>query len=173
MASKGTGAINLATNASPTNIQFVAEHVASATNYIAAAGSNGATPTLKSAGADTNINLRMQSKGTGFFFLATNSGAQIQLDVEHTASAVNNIRITGGATGSPGVVTASAVGSDTNIDFRIIAKGSGTLKTNSIAANGTVATVLTSLGPTGAQTTVQEWLAIKNNSGVQRYIPMF
>jgi hypothetical protein len=42
-----------------------------------------------------------------------------------------------------------------------------------IAANGSVATVLGSLGPVGSHTAVQEWIAIKNASGVTRYIPAF
>ncbi len=41
------------------------------------------------------------------------------------------------------------------------------------AANGSVATTMTSLGPTGSHTTVQEWLAVKNASGVVRYIPAY
>lgn len=44
---------------------------------------------------------------------------------------------------------------------------------NSFSANGSVATSITSVGPTGANTTVQEWLTIKNASGVTRYIPCF
>lgn len=43
----------------------------------------------------------------------------------------------------------------------------------SLIANGAVATVLGSLGPTGASTTVQEWLKVRNASSVVRYIPMF
>ena len=42
-----------------------------------------------------------------------------------------------------------------------------------IAANGSVATVLGGLGPAGSHTAVQEWIAIKNASGVTRYIPAF
>lgn len=56
------------------------------------------------------------------------------------------------------------------------AVGSGNLKilgTSSWTANGTVATTLTSVGPTGANTTVQEWLTIKNAAGTTRYIPCF
>ena len=45
--------------------------------------------------------------------------------------------------------------------------------TGCTAANGSVATVLGSLGPAGSHTTVQEWIAIKNASGVTRYIPAF
>src|ERR1700753_3063408 len=39
------------------------------------------------------------------------------------------------------------------------------------AANGSVATVLGSLGPTGSHTTVQEWLQFTDSSGVVRYVP--
>ena len=42
-----------------------------------------------------------------------------------------------------------------------------------IAANDSVATALSSVGPVGSHTTVQEWLAVKNPSGTVRYIPMF
>jgi hypothetical protein len=48
------------------------------------------------------------------------------------------------------------------------------LATASRAANGAVATVLGSLGPTGSHTTVQEWLTVDSSAGgVQRWIPMF
>ena len=51
----------------------------------------------------------------------------------------------------------------------------GTVQVGSgcIAANGSVATVLGSVGPVGSHTTVQEWFAIKNASGVTRYIAAF
>jgi hypothetical protein len=41
------------------------------------------------------------------------------------------------------------------------------------SANGTVATVLGSIGPTGSHTTVQEWLTIVMPGGATRYIPCF
>lgn len=51
---------------------------------------------------------------------------------------------------------------------------SGTIKlSNAFATNGSVATVLTSLGPTGSHTTVQEWLTFTDGNGVVRYIPAF
>lgn len=43
---------------------------------------------------------------------------------------------------------------------------------NSSTANGTVATVLGSVGPTGAHTTVQEWLTLRVGANT-RYIPCF
>lgn len=44
---------------------------------------------------------------------------------------------------------------------------------SSIAANGVVATTVTSLGPTGSHTTIQEWLLVKNTAGTSRWIPMY
>jgi len=41
------------------------------------------------------------------------------------------------------------------------------------SANGGVATVLGSIGPAGASTTVQTWLTIKDSGGNTRYIPCF
>jgi hypothetical protein len=40
-------------------------------------------------------------------------------------------------------------------------------------ANATTATVMTSLGPAGASTTIAEWLTIQNASGTVRYIPCY
>lgn len=48
----------------------------------------------------------------------------------------------------------------------------GTINTNQTTANGTVATAMSSLGPTGSHTTIQEWLTITIN-GTTRYIPCF
>jgi hypothetical protein len=46
----------------------------------------------------------------------------------------------------------------------------GSIGTNT--PNGSVATVLGSVGPTGSHTTVQEWLVV-SIGGNTRYIPMF
>lgn len=40
-------------------------------------------------------------------------------------------------------------------------------------ANGTVATAMSSLGPTGSHTTIQKWLTIVDNGGTTGYIPVF
>lgn len=42
-----------------------------------------------------------------------------------------------------------------------------------MTANGSVATAMSSLGPAGSHTTIQEWLTVTNASGVIRYIPAF
>ena len=48
----------------------------------------------------------------------------------------------------------------------------GLPRVDSTTANGSVATVLGSVGPTGSNTTVQEWLTLDIN-GTTRYIPCF
>lgn len=45
--------------------------------------------------------------------------------------------------------------------------------TGAWSANGSIATALSSVGPTGSHTTVQEWFTVTNASGVVRYIPAF
>lgn len=47
------------------------------------------------------------------------------------------------------------------------------LSATHFTANGSVATTITSLGPTGANTTIQEWLTVKNAGGTTRYIPCY
>jgi len=61
-------------------------------------------------------------------------------------------------------------------DTPLLRGAAGVFKVGSAAsfsANATTATVLGSLGPAGANTTVQEWFTIQNSSGVTRYIPAF
>lgn len=41
------------------------------------------------------------------------------------------------------------------------------------AGNGTTATTMTSLGPTGSHTTVQEWLVVFDKNGFARFIPAY
>lgn len=86
----------------------------------------------------------------------------------------NRLRVTDAATG--GAPALSAIGTDTDVDLILAPQGAGLLQASNSAswsANGSVATALSSIGPTGAHTTVQEWFTVKNASGVTRYIPAF
>lgn len=44
---------------------------------------------------------------------------------------------------------------------------------NTWAANGTIGTTMTSLGPQGSHTTVQEWLVVFDTNGFMRFIPAY
>lgn len=84
------------------------------------------------------------------------------------------INVTGG--GACNLQSGGATGVSITTVGVTIGAGSVTLKfgsTGMFSANGAVATSLTGIGPTGASTTVQEWLTVKNASGVTRYIPCF
>jgi hypothetical protein len=87
------------------------------------------------AGSATNAGFTFTSKGTSAVDFYTNSYAQLQLKVSHTASAVNYVQVTGSATGAN--PTISAQGSDTNINFSVQSKGSSTinLQNDATAAN--------------------------------------
>jgi len=101
--------------------------VASAVNYWNFQGSATAgSPSLSAQGSDTNISLYYLSKGIGSHVFTTTSGANIQLLVSNTTSAVNYLQISGGVTTAAPVIVAT--GSDTNIDIALTPKGTGVLK---------------------------------------------
>jgi hypothetical protein len=68
----------------------------------------------------------LSTKGTGSYLFATNNVTSTQFSVAHTASAVNYLTATGGATGNSAKLNAS--GSDTNIDLALTPKGTGLLR---------------------------------------------
>lgn len=92
-----------------------------------------------------------------------------------TTSSVNYPFVQGGIAGS-NAATIGALGGDTNVDLGIFCAGSGSLKfvgASMIAANGSVATAMSSVGPVGSHASIQEWGVIKNAFGVSRYIALF
>ena len=147
--------------------------VASAVNYFtmsaaATAGAIGITAT----GSDTNIGITIAAKGSGGIVFFSNGQAAIS--VSNPASAVNYLLIQGNTTGEPPAIFAA--GSDTNVNLAFVPQGTGKIEiagSGSFSANSTTATVLGSLGPAGAHTTVQTWLTIVDNGGTTRYIPCF
>jgi hypothetical protein len=118
-----------------------------------------------------NLNIDM---GTTPGNLTLVDGPSILFQIAPTASSVNFMQITSATTSHPVVI--AATGSDTDVSLDIFCKGAGLVKFNGAAhftANGSVATTMTSLGPTGSHTTVQEWLTILDATGVVRYIPCY
>jgi hypothetical protein len=101
-------------------------------NYLEVLGNiTGSSPSILSSGSDTNLNMFFVSKGTGSFDYFTGgtggtSGVVRQFRIAHTASAVNYLQVTGGATGVAPAM--STVGTDTNIDLALTPKGTGVLR---------------------------------------------
>jgi hypothetical protein len=103
-------------------------HAASAVNYVTVtSAATGGTPFIRSNGTDSNISLSISATGTGAVVLRTNSNATTQLQVTHTASAVNNAQITGATTGNAPQFAVG--GSDTDIDLYLAPKGTGLVRT--------------------------------------------
>ena len=102
LISAGTGPVNFYTNNS--TLQFRVSHTASAVNYIVATGNvTGGAPYFIAGGSDTNVSMLFASKGTGVLQFVTAGGTE-QFRVTHTASAVNWVSVTGGATGVPAYI---------------------------------------------------------------------
>lgn len=129
------------------------------------------------AGLITSVNTGSNANSLTF----TNDGLQIAgadgsavAFFNPLASGANWLTFGGNATGVAPYI--AATGSDTNVDLELLTQGSGLVKfgsSSNFAANGSVATTLTSLGPTGSHTTVQKWLAVKDSAGATFYIPLF
>lgn len=120
-----------------TNIAPVSEVVATTISTSpAGSGSNLTGTTFAADGTDTNIGLNITPKGTGRttitnltstsprFVTSINdtNGNEVFL-ITATASAVNEVNVTNGATGTGPTLAAS--GGDTNINLRLAPKGTG------------------------------------------------
>jgi hypothetical protein len=138
-AAKGTGDHVFRTNTyggAPT--QFIVAHTASAVNYLQVTGAaTTAAPLLLTVGSDTNINLFVSTKGNGAHYFQTSSSGANQFVIAHTASTVNVLQVTGGATGvAPSM---AAAGSDANIDLALTSKGTGRVRFGTLTATSDVA----------------------------------
>ena len=77
-----------------------------------------------------NVSLAHGSYPSAAIDTLTDSNGNPFIKVSPTASAVDGVTVTNGATGSPATVTISATGSDTNINLNLVSKGSGTVQCN-------------------------------------------
>ena len=100
-----------------------------AVNYFQVSGKPTGNPVYVSArGADTDISLYIQGKGTGKVLMNNDNG--VGFSVTTAASSVNRIEVSGSATGSaPSIASA---GSDTNISLNLMPKGTGTVQANGV-----------------------------------------
>ena len=106
--------------------QFAVVDNATPTSYPYISGGNGAGG-IGVLGA-TNSGLFISARGTSAVTLQTNNFSQTQLNVAHTASAVNYVQVTGNTTTLfPNI---SAQGSDSNIGLTFASKGSQSLRFN-------------------------------------------
>lgn len=117
---KGTGGHTFSTGGGQ---QFTISHTASAVDYLQATGNSGGFPSLSAQGASTNVSIVYGTKGTGTHNFTTGGLSFNQFVIAHTASAVNQLTITGSTTGAPIIIQAQ--GSDTNVNLAYAPKGTG------------------------------------------------
>jgi hypothetical protein len=123
--SKGTGAHNFASAGAAGTLQMAVSHTASAVNYVQVTGAaTTGQPTISAQGSDTNIGLRLQTKGDSTVYAVTNS--VVAFDAYAPASSVNWLRLRGNTTGIGGAL--EAFGSDANVDVILSAKGTGAVR---------------------------------------------
>lgn len=127
---KGTSAHAFYTNAAQIQLQVV--HTASAVDYLTITGSASGLPLIQAAGASTDASILLAAKGAGGIAFITNTSLT-QVQVNHTASAVNYLALSGNVTGGP--PTINAQGTDTNIDLFLGAKGTGVIRFGSYTAS--------------------------------------
>jgi hypothetical protein len=126
LTTKGTGSHNLNTgNGTAFRVSDLSGTIVAALGVFAGSSSQNSVY-LVPYGSVTNGNMIIAAKGSQFVGIGTNtnnnSNATEQMRVTHTASAVNYVQVTGAATGND--PTLSVQGSDTNINFAFVSKGS-------------------------------------------------
>ena len=132
-------------------------------------GGAAATVQLGQASAASPVNQTLQAQGS-------RSGTDSNVGGANFTIQSGNGTGTGTASSlifNTPVLAASGSGAQTQTMTLTLVAGVVQFGANGLTANSTTATVLGSVGPSGANTTVQEWLTVKGTSGTTRYIPCF
>jgi hypothetical protein len=147
---RSIGANLLLNSVSGTQLQATDLGGASSIVWWGFTGSSSSTGALvqRAAGGGTNTSLEFVAKGSGSIQFATNNTiANIQLQVANTASAVNYVQVTGGATTVRPRI--DFTGSDTNVGGAFVAKGSGAFL---FASDANASTIQFFISRTGSAT---------------------
>ncbi len=90
-------------------------------------GATGTAPTIVTGGtsADTNIGITVAGKGTGPVLLGGTTTTLAGVQIAQTASRVNDLLVTPGATGTSVILSANSAGADANAGVTMTTKGSG------------------------------------------------
>jgi len=98
----------------------------------------GTIPTINAGGtnADSNLGLAVAGSGTGTLLLGGNTTTLAGLQVAQTASRVNDVIVTPGATGAVPTITSGGAGADANISLQIAASGTGQVNIGGTTTTG-------------------------------------
>jgi len=111
---------------------FIIREAAGADSFVMLNPQSGYTNLVALGGANANFGLF--SNGTGSVQLGTSGTSNLrQMQVSHTASAVNYVQVTGAATGAGPII--SAQGSDTSAELRLRSKNVFNIRLQNGAGN--------------------------------------
>jgi hypothetical protein len=147
---KGTNNHVFRTNGNGGPTQAVIAHTASAVNYVQVTGAaTTVAPNISAQGSDTNIPLRLSSKGDATIYGVGNGNTIF--DVYGPASSANYVRLRANTAGTSPAL--QSFGSDTDIDLTLTPKGAGNVRFGTYTAG-----ILT---PTG-------YITVKDSGGTTR-----
>lgn len=164
---------------------FVGIGTATTNSSAFAAGSRGVT--IKSIG-NTTAALELESANTGSSLMnlaeinVWNGGTKASRMIWDNLSSTTGANFTLSMQGTSVLVAqasalqlliATTVQAALTVNGALTVGSTLVLGASSLAANGSVATTMTSVGPTGAHTTVQEWMLVKGTGGVNRWAPLY
>lgn len=170
----GNGALGHVTISAAQGVNPVAVDAYTFPNVLGFAGSmpgSGFNPVIRTqfgnGSGDTALGLTFYLEGTGTFeFLTDNTNAH-SFSIGRTATAVNYHQTQPAATGN--IPTLAVLGSDTNIDNKILAKGTGVVRINSgggqIASFAAAPSAVNSLALNSAATGNQPSISAQNSGG--------
>ena len=185
--SGSTGTVNFVGSTSPTiitpkiaqindtngNAELNFTTTASAVNgFTITNAATGVWPTLSGTGTDTDIGLKFKVKGAGYTqFLDTSGNITLQIVPGGAGPDVNYFNILSNIAGSPPYISIS--GSDTNIDFRMVTKGTGVFRfegdnprINYITMTPAATTASPTFTFTGSDTNIIGTLTAKGTGGI-------
>jgi len=173
---QATGAVTL----SPASAAVAISPTGTGTVTISPAGVLTINPTAASTINNTSIGVTTAAAGRFTTLTATGavtlSPASAAVAISPTGTGTVAISPAGALTINP---TAASTINNCSVGVTTAAAGVFTTlqATTSLkmptVANSSVATTMTSLGPSGSHTTIQEWFAILNASGTTRYVPAY
>lgn len=129
LTGKGTGLVHLG-GSTIANGSVRIPTVTSSVNAVTLSGAiTTGIPFITVGGttSDTNAAIALYGKGTGNVLIGGVTTTLAGLQVAQTASAVNGLLVTNGATGTRVALDASTAGADTNTGISISGKGTGTI----------------------------------------------
>lgn len=176
--SGAASAITFKTNTGTTQASIL--NTASAVNQLTLKGGTAGVGPILSVDGETNVSLQFSSKGSGGIDFETATASTFQVRISHTASAVNWVALTGGATTVGPTLSADG---ETNVDLRLAAKNTGVLRLLTagadiqwgkalVALGGGAAPTVGTIGGTGPATAAQNsWMRVLDSGGAAFWVP--